>query len=138
MSNLNQNNWNLEESTELFLQFEKRNGLLPVAVQEHSTGEILMIASVSKEALDHSIKTKEAAFWSTSRNELWIKGATSGNRMIIQDILIDCDQDALIYKVSMELGGVCHTKTAEGDNRKSCFYRSIESDGEKLIFKSES
>jgi phosphoribosyl-AMP cyclohydrolase len=133
MSNLK--NTNLEEGSELFLQFKKRDGLLPVAVQEQKTGEILMIASVNKEALDHSIKTKEATFWSTSRNELWIKGETSGNRMKIHEILIDCDQDALIYKVSLEVGGVCHTKTEEGSYRKSCFYRRIDSDGDKLTFK---
>lgn len=135
MSNLNQNKTPLEEGSEILLQFEKRGGLLPVAVQEYKTGEILMIASVNREALDHSIKTKEAAFWSTSRNELWIKGATSGNRMKIHEILVDCDQDALIYKVSLEVGGVCHTKTKEGLYRKSCFYRSIDGDGEKLTFK---
>jgi len=134
MSKLNQNKSELEEGTEIFLQFKKRGGLLPVAVQEHKTGEILMLASVNREALDHTIKTKEAAFWSTSRNELWIKGATSGNRMKIHEIWVDCDQDALIYKVSLEAGGVCHTKNEAGLYRKSCFYRQIDGDGKKLIF----
>lgn len=138
MSDFNQNKINLEEGTELILQFEKREGLLPVAVQEHQTGEILMIASVNKEAFEHSIRTKEAAFWSTSRNELWIKGATSGNRMKVHEILVDCDQDALIYKVSMEAGGVCHTKTKEGSYRRSCFFRRIDKEARKLIFKSSS
>lgn len=136
MTNLNKNKAILEEGTEISLQFDKRGGLLPVAVQEYESGEILMIASINRDALDHSIKTKEAAFWSTSRNELWIKGATSGNRMKIQEILVDCDQDALIYKVSLEVGGVCHTKTKDGAYRKSCFYRNIDSSGEKLTFKS--
>lgn len=135
MSNLNQNKRTLEEGFEISLQFEKRGGLLPVAVQELKSGEILMIASVNREALDHSIKTKEAAFWSTSRKELWIKGATSGNRMKIHEILVDCDQDALIYKVSLDVGGVCHTKTKDGLYRRSCFYRSIDGDGKKLTFK---
>lgn len=135
MSNLNQNKSTLEEGSEISLQFEKRGGLLPVAVQEYESGEILMIASVNREALDHSIKTKEATFWSTSRNELWVKGATSGNKMKIHEILVDCDQDALIYKVKLEVGGVCHTKTKEGKYRKSCFYRNIDGDGKKLTFK---
>lgn len=135
MSNLNQNKRALEESSEVSLQFEKRGGLLPVAVQEFETGEILMIASVNKEALDLSLKTGEAIFWSTSRNELWIKGATSGNKMKLHEIWVDCDQDALIFKVSLEVGGVCHTKTQDGLYRKSCFYRSIEGLGEKLTFK---
>lgn len=135
MVSLNQNKVILEEGSVISLQFNKRGGLLPVAVQESNSGEILMIASVNKEALDHSIKTKEAAFWSTSRNKLWIKGETSGNRMKLHEILVDCDQDALIYKVSLEAGGVCHTKTKEGSYRKSCFYRSIDDDGDKLTFK---
>lgn len=134
MLNPNQNKLNLEEGSDLSLQFEKRDGLLPVAVQEYITGEILMIASVNREALNHSIKTKEAAFWSTSRNELWIKGVTSGNRMRIHEILVDCDQDAIIYKVSLEVGGVCHTKNEKGVYRKSCFYRKIDSSGKKLNF----
>lgn len=135
MPSLNQNKRNLEEGSEISLQFEKRGGLLPVAVQELKSGEILMIASVNREALEHSIKTKEATFWSTSRNELWVKGATSGNSMRIHEILVDCDQDSLIYKISLEVGGVCHTKTKEGAYRKSCFYRNIDIDREKLTFK---
>lgn len=135
MSNLNQNKAILEEGSEISLQFEKRGGLLPVAVQEFKSGEILMIASVNREALDHSIKTKEAAFWSTSRDELWIKGATSGNRMKIQEIWVDCDQDALVYKVSLEAGGVCHTKTNDGHHRKSCFYRIIDGSSEEITLK---
>lgn len=116
----------LEESSELQLQFDKRGGLLPVVVQETKTGQILMIASVNREALNHSIKTREAAFWSTSRNELWIKGQTSGNCIKIDEILVDCDQDAIVYRVSLQAGGVCHTKENQNRYRKSCFYRKID------------
>lgn len=115
----------LEEGEELNLQFEKRGGLLPVAVQESSTGEVLMIASVNKEALDYTLKHNQAAFWSTSRNELWIKGLTSGNTLILDEILVDCDQDALVFKVTLEGTGVCHTKGKSGVHRKACFYRSV-------------
>ena len=115
----------LEEATKLNLQFEKRGGLLPVAVQESSTGEILMLASVNREAFAHTIETGEAAFWSTSRNELWIKGLTSGNTVRLDKVLVDCDQDALVYKVTLEGEGVCHTKNREGKHRKSCFYRKL-------------
>lgn len=116
----------LEESSELQLQFDKRGGLLPVVVQETKTGQILMVASVNREALNHSIKTREAAFWSTSRNELWIKGQTSGNCIKIDEILVDCDQDAIVYRVSLQAGGVCHTKENQNRYRKSCFYRKID------------
>ncbi len=122
----------IEETRELQLQFDKRGGLLPVVVQESNSGEILMIASVNREALEHSIKSKEAAFWSTSRNELWIKGLTSGNRIHIDEIWVDCDQDAIIYKVTLQAGGICHTKNDNNEHRKSCFYRKIDLDQLKL------
>lgn len=126
----------LEEATELLLQFKKRNGLLPVTVQESSTGEILMTASVNVEALKHSINHRRAAFWSTSRNELWVKGETSGSTMHLDEILVDCDQDALVYRVTLESGGACHTKDEEGKFRKTCFYRKLNFDSGKLEFKS--
>lgn len=124
----------LEESNMLNLQFEKRQGLLPVAVQETSTGQILMLASVNKEALEYSIHTKVAAFYSTSRKSLWVKGETSGNRLLIDKILVDCDQDALVYSVTLEKGGVCHTFNAQGENRKACFYRTLDMDNHSLSF----
>ncbi|MEX0944702.1 MAG: phosphoribosyl-AMP cyclohydrolase [Balneolaceae bacterium] len=125
---------NIEESVEIRLQFEKRGGLLPVVVQESESGDILMVASANQEALEHSIKTKEAAFWSTSRNELWIKGLTSGNRIEIDEIWVDCDQDALVYRVTLQAGGVCHTKDNTGSNRKSCFYRKVDLNRNRLKF----
>ncbi len=124
----------IEESSEFNPQFKKRGGLLPVVVQETSTGEILMIASVNKEALHHTIRSQKATFWSTSRKELWVKGETSGNTIWIDEILVDCDQDALIYKVRLEGDGVCHTKNQNGSFRKSCFYRSLDLENTKLTF----
>ena len=126
------NKSDIEESATLQLQFENRGGLLPVVVQESRTGEILMVANVNREALNHSIETGEAAFWSRSRKELWIKGLTSGNRIQIDEILVDCDQDALIYRVNLQAGGVCHTKDDQNSYRKSCFYRIIDPDQLKL------
>lgn len=124
----------LEESTEVLLQFEKRGGLLPVAVQEYDSGQILMLASVNEEALLKTINTGKATFWSTSRNELWTKGLTSGDYLSIIDILVDCDQDALIYKVKLEGNGVCHTFNENGKHRKACFYRSYDTKENKLLF----
>lgn len=124
----------IEEGTDLNLQFEKRGGILPVVVQESATGDILMLASVNAEALEHSIKTRRAAFWSTSRNELWEKGLTSGNTLKLDEVLVDCDQDALIYKVTLEGTGVCHTKNRPGSHRKACFYRKLNPDTQKLEF----
>jgi phosphoribosyl-AMP cyclohydrolase len=124
----------LEETHLIQLQFEKRGGLLPVAVQETQTGQLLMIASINQEAFDITLKTRKATFWSTSKNEIWTKGLTSGNTLLIDDILIDCDQDAVIYKVTLEKGGVCHTYNEQGENRKACFYRKLDLTNNKLEF----
>ena len=124
----------LEETQELHLQFEKRGGLLPVAVQETSTGQVLMLATVNKEAFKISLKTRKATFYSTSRKEIWTKGLTSGNTLKIDIILIDCDQDALVYQVTLEKGGVCHSFNQKGENRKACFYRKINWQDNRLDF----
>ena len=81
----------IEEGLDLMPQFHKRDGLLPVAVQETVTGQVLMLASVNQEAFTKTLETKFATFWSTSRNELWTKGETSGDMLRIDKILIDCD-----------------------------------------------
>lgn len=113
----------LEEGLEPALQFEKRGGLIPVVVQETSTGQILMMASVNRSALELTFKTHRATFWSTSRQQIWAKGETFENILEVDKVLVDCDQDALVYQVSLKKGGVCHTSSSSGDNRKSCFYR---------------
>lgn len=99
--------------------FEKRGGLLPVVVQCLDSGDVLMLAYANKTALDETIKTKIATYYSTSRNEIWVKGKTSGNVQIVKEVLMDCDEDALIYLVNQQGQGACHT-----GNRK-CFFRSI-------------
>ena len=128
------NTLKIEEGTEINLQFKKRNGILPVVVQETSTNEILMLASVNQEAFNYSIKNKIAAFFSTSRNTLWIKGESSGNYLELNEVLIDCDQDAVVYKVTLKKDGVCHTFNQNGKNRKACFYRSLNMESNTLEF----
>ncbi|MEM6525302.1 MAG: phosphoribosyl-AMP cyclohydrolase [Bacteroidota bacterium] len=115
----------LEEGLQFRPQFDKRGGLLPVAVQEVDTGQLLMLASVNEEALQKTIKTGLATFWSTSRNQLWTKGETSGDMLGVNNILIDCDQDALVYQVTLLGNGVCHTLNQQGNHRKACFYREV-------------
>ena len=124
----------LEEGLTLDPQFSKRGGILPVAVQETSTGQILMLASVNEEAFKKTLETKLATFWSTSRNKLWTKGETSGDLLKMDKILIDCDQDALVYQVTLLGQGVCHTYDSKGDHRKACFYRELNSDQTDLQF----
>lgn len=124
----------IEEGTRLMPQFAKRKGLLPVAVQESKTGRILMLASVNEEALNKTCKTGLATFWSTSSNQLWTKGETSGDYLKIDEVLVDCDQDAFVYKVTMAGSGTCHTFDKQGKHRLSCFYRKINIQNKELTF----
>ena len=94
------------------------NTLIPVITQEASTGEVLMLAYMNTEALSISIKTGQATYWSRSRNELWVKGATSGNTQLIHAIWLDCDGDAILFQVEQE-GSACHT------GEFTCFHREI-------------
>ncbi len=94
------------------------NTLIPVITQEASTGEVLMLAYMNTEALSISIKTGQATYWSRSRNELWVKGSTSGNTQLIHAIWLDCDGDSILLKVEQN-GVACHT------GNKSCFHQKI-------------
>ncbi len=117
----------IEEGVSLKINFEKRGGLIPAVVQRSSDGRVLMLAYVNSEAFDETIRSKMATFWSTSRNELWKKGATSGDYLKVVEILTDCDQDAIVYVVEPQGKGACHTKDPDtGDARLSCFYRKLD------------
>ncbi|TVQ66830.1 MAG: phosphoribosyl-AMP cyclohydrolase [Balneolaceae bacterium] len=128
---------NAEEGNTLQLRFDEESGLMPVSVQETSGGRILMLAYVNRDALNQTIKTGFASFWSRSRGELWVKGLTSGNTLKIDEILVDCDQDALVYRVTPQAGGACHTKNRNDEYRRSCFYRKIDLTDLKLSFKTD-
>ena len=99
--------------------FDKRGGMLPVITQDEKSREVLMLAYANQEAYELTLKTGIATYYSTSRNEIWVKGKTSGDTQIIKEILIDCDEDALLYKVIQQGKGACHT------GERTCFYRSI-------------
>ncbi len=103
------------------LAFE--DGLLPAVAQDTATGEVLMLAYVSRDALEQTRETGLAHYHSRSRDELWQKGATSGNVQHVEEVRVDCDGDALLYLVKQE-GGACHT------GYETCFYRSL--DGEQV------
>lgn len=95
------------------------NGLLPVIVQEASSGDVLMFAWMNREALERTAQLREAVFWSRSRNRLWHKGEESGHIQKVLDIRLDCDRDVLLLKVEQTGGIACHT------GRHSCFFRSF-------------
>lgn len=119
----------LEEGTILEIEFDKRGGLVPGVVQDARDGRILMLAYINAAALDKTLASGMATFWSTSRNELWTKGETSGDFLKIVEVLVDCDQDALVYRVEPQGSGACHTKDPDsGQTRKSCFYRRVDLD----------
>jgi len=101
------------------LDWKKMTGLIPVVMQNAETGEVLTVAYADKEALERTQEIGLATFYSRSRNELWTKGMTSGNTMEIEEILYDCDGDALIYRVRPN-GSACET------GNKSCFYRRLQ------------
>ena len=115
----------IEETETLRLQFDKRGGLLPVVVQDQHSNDVLMVGYVNELALQQSLQKRIATFWSTSRNTLWIKGETSGDYLRLHEVWVDCDQDALVFRVEVLGEGVCHTKDASGRSRSSCFYRRI-------------
>lgn len=101
------------------------NGLVAAIAQDAETGEVLMLAWMNAEALRVTLETRKGTYWSRSRGKLWVKGETSGNTQDVVDVLVDCDQDAIILKVRQS-GGACHT------GRKSCFYRHVDADGAAL------
>jgi len=100
--------------------------LVPVAVQDAATKELLIIAYVNRLALDHTLRTGNATFWSTSRNELWEKGATSGDTLRVVEIRVNCEQNSLLYLVKPMGKGACHVKRPSGLPYSSCFYRRLE------------
>lgn len=121
----------LEEGSELLLDFDKikkvasGRPVIPVAVQDAETREMLFVAYADEAALKHTLEHNIAAFWSTSRDELWIKGATSGDTLQIVEVRVNCEQNSLLYLVKPLGSGACHTKGAGGKSRPNCYYRRI-------------
>lgn len=129
----------IEESCELMLDFKKlkkiancESDVIPAVAQCADTGEVLIIGYVNQLALETAIKENMATFWSTSRNELWIKGKTSGDYLEIVDILVNCEQNSIVYKVRLKGKGSCHTKNQKGEARYGCYYRRIVNKDGKL------
>jgi len=99
------------------LKYDEK-GLIPAIVQDGMTNEVLMVACMNAESLKRTVEEGLACFWSRSRKEFWVKGKTSGNVLRVQDILYDCDKDALLIKVE-PAGPACHT------GERTCFFRSF-------------
>jgi phosphoribosyl-AMP cyclohydrolase len=113
----------LEEGARLTPRFGA-DGLVTCVATDADSGELLMVAHMNAEALTRTLETGEAWYWSRSRQELWHKGATSGQIQTVVEMRVDCDQDSVWLKVRVAGdGGCCHT------GRRSCFYRTVEMDG---------
>lgn len=101
------------------LDFGKSDGLLPAIAQDYETNEILMLGYINEESWQETQKSGYATYWSRSRNELWKKGDTSGNLQEIKEILVDCDNDTVIFKVNQIGDAACHL------GYRSCFFRNV-------------
>jgi len=109
------------------LDFEKENGLIPAIVQDASTHEVFMLGFMNREALVLTTETGQLTFYSRSRKKLWTKGETSGRRLLVRELRVDCDQDALLVRVELAGDAVCH------EGYRSCFFRRLGPSGEASI-----
>ena len=106
-----------------FMDYSKLDGLLPAVIQDAATGRVLMVGYMNEEAFRKTVESGFATFYSRSRNTLWLKGETSGNKLEVVEILVDCDEDTVLLKVKQIGGAACH------EGYKSCFFRQL-SDGD--------
>lgn len=128
----------LEEGSALTLDFNKlekavgqSKGIIPVAVQHADTKELILVAYTNELAFRKSLADRSLVLWSTSRNELWEKGKTSGETFDLVEARVNCEQNSLLYLVRPRRGGICHTKNRAGQPR-NCYYRRIKLDGATL------
>lgn len=102
------------------LDFKKLDGLVAAVIQDYASGRVLMVGFMNEEAFRMTVETGFATFFSRSRNKLWLKGETSGHRLVVKEISTDCDRDALLIRVEAQGPGVCH------EGYRSCFFRRLE------------
>ncbi len=126
----------LEEGSGLRLDFTKlrkiaagREDVIPAVAQDAATGEVLILGYVNALALETALRERKATFWSTSRNELWIKGLTSGDFLELLEVRVNCEQNSILYRVRPAGQGACHTKGKDGRARPGCYYRRLRADG---------
>jgi phosphoribosyl-AMP cyclohydrolase len=109
------------------INFEKGKELIPVIIQDASTNEVLMLGYMNRKSWKKTLETKRSCFWSRSRQELWIKGETSGHFQEVKEIYLDCDRDTLLIKVNQIGGATCHT------GFRSCFHHRYEEGQWKIV-----
>jgi len=109
------------------MAFAKSGGLIPAIVQDHGTGDILMLGFMNQDALAETQRSGDVTFFSRSRNRLWKKGESSGHLLKVRDVLVDCDADAVLLRVEPIGPGVCH------EGYRSCFFKRLAADGTATI-----
>ena len=113
------------------MDFEKADGLLPAVVQDYRSGEVLMVAYMNDDAFALTRRTGKMHYYSRSRGRIWMKGETSGHVQEVKEILIDCDEDAAVFKIKQIGGAACHT------GYRSCFFRRLEQGGGLTMIEDE-
>src|SRR5690349_19215183 len=113
------------------MELKYKDSLIPAIVQEKHTGKVLMLGYMNQEAYDQTLKSGSVTFYSRSRKKLWTKGETSGHRLRVREIRVDCDQDALLIQAELTGPGCCHM------GYKSCFFRKLTRTGEEIILERE-
>lgn len=127
----------IEETNQLMLDWDKirnmpdENHVIPVAVQNLDTKEVILVAYINEEALKESIRLKKVVLWSTSRNKLWFKGAESGNTFTLHHIYVNCEQNSLVFQATPDKGNICHTSFNGVAN--NCYYRELDMETMELI-----
>lgn len=126
----------IEETKELKLDFQKiarmeGQEVIPVAIQNANTGEVILVAYTNEAAFLESVRLRRLVLWSTSRNELWYKGKTSGNEFELLEVRVNCEQNSLVYKVRPLKGNICHTSYKGVAN--NCFYRRLDLERMQLV-----
>ena len=128
----------LEEGLKLELDWDKVEkaaaackGIIPVAVQHADTKEVILVAYINQQAFEESLKRKMLVLWSSSRQELWIKGLTSGETFDLLEARVNCEQNSLLFVVRPNRVSICHTKNKNGEPR-DCYYRRIDLDSQQL------
>jgi phosphoribosyl-AMP cyclohydrolase len=113
------------------VKLKLRDGLIPAIIQEVGTGTILMLGYMNMEAYEQTMKTGDVTFFSRSRQKLWTKGETSGHKLRVREVHVDCDQDALLIQAELAGPGCCHM------GYKTCFFRKVTAVGEEMIMERE-
>jgi phosphoribosyl-AMP cyclohydrolase len=113
------------------MELNYQDGLIPAIIQDKHSGKVLMLGYMNQEAYAQTLTTGYVTFYSRSRNKLWTKGETSGHRLRLKEMRVDCDQDALLLQVELAGPGCCHM------GYRSCFFRKLTTQGEEIILRRE-